>query len=106
MSCDRLFVCHDCGHIFTSPTNDFNMSVDPCSEDAECPRCRSDNFDEAVQCSECEDYFDDEDLNSGFCKSCLTKLATEHAAEFVMRDPSIRSDFAWWLRDKLRHEGR
>lgn len=101
-----MWICNDCGHTFEEPVNEQNRSVSVESEYAECPRCGSDDFDEAFVCTGCGKWFADTDLYYGLCKSCLADKAKEYAAEFVMNDPSIRSDFAWWLKDKLEREGR
>lgn len=103
--CDVMYICKDCGHVFEHPTDDFNRSANPYDEDAACPRCRSDNYDEAVRCKDCEDWFAEGDTYYGLCKSCLAEKAKEYAHEFVMADPSVRSDFAWWLADRLKREG-
>lgn len=102
---DVMYICYDCGHVFKNPTNDYNESVPEDDEYAACPHCRSDYFGEAVQCKDCEEWFAEDDTYYGRCKSCLAEKAKEYAHEFVMGDPSVRSDFAWWLADRLKREG-
>ena len=97
-----MYVCNDCGHVFEHPANRYNMAVSVEDEDAQCPSCGSDDFDNAEQCEKCGEWFASKDMDYCLCKKCLGEAAKEHAAEYVMNDPDVRDNFSWWVRRKYR----
>ena len=71
-----MFKCIDCGHIFEE--GEEGVYYDdrgefwgvPCRERIMCcPVCYGD-YDEAVECERCGEWFYEEELTDGLCKNC------------------------------------
>ena len=75
-----MYICKKCGEIFDEP--DVMRFVEHHGEYDEpwavdyCPECGSDEFEEAECCSNCGEYFAEEDVYGGMCENCVKDALT------------------------------
>lgn len=70
-----MWKCKDCGAVFEEPlqerwTDRFEGQTYG-GIDEYCPECKSQEFEEAIPCLECNEFVGESELHNGICKSCL-----------------------------------
>ena len=76
-----MFKCYDCNETFSEPRNYTEkmgeyFGVPAYAEFSCCPHCGS-NFDEAIQCEKCGEWFFEDELTEGYCEICVEELEEE-----------------------------
>lgn len=72
-----MYVCLHCGHRFSNPVKyQYNKSVRMYDEDAACPNCGSEDFEQAGHCLKCGEDFPLDEMIGSVCKSCVEKAMT------------------------------
>lgn len=72
-----MYVCLHCGHRFTNPVKyQYNKSVRMYDEDAACPNCGSEDFEQAGHCIKCGKDFPLDEMVGSICKECVEKAQT------------------------------
>lgn len=70
-----MYKCKDCGHVFEDYTTETlsEYSNGQCYQEviAGCPECHSENFDEAIKCAYCGEYFLPIEIDGNMCDGCL-----------------------------------
>ena len=77
-----MFICLHCGHQFTNPTNRYNKAINRWEDDAECPNCGSEDFEEAEECVECGALKCADYLINGMCEDCIKEAAHDMRTVF------------------------
>lgn len=72
-----MYICLHCGHKFTNATNRYNRIVNRWEDDAECPNCGSEDFEEAEECVECGALKGADNLIHGMCDDCINIAAED-----------------------------
>lgn len=72
-----MYICLHCGHKFTNATNRYNRIVNRWEDDAECPNCGSEDFEEAEECVECGALKMSDNLIHGMCDDCINIAAED-----------------------------
>lgn len=72
-----MYICLHCGHQFTNATNRYNRIVNRWEDDAECPNCGSEDFEEAEECVECGALKGADNLIHGMCDDCINIAAED-----------------------------
>lgn len=80
-----LWCCAKCGDTFKHPYYDEK------AEDYKSPCCCSCDFDEAVKCEICGEYFSEDKLHGGACDDCITEKTTDYDFLFEVESEDIRS---------------
>lgn len=83
------YICLNCGEVFHDPEHvhgDIILNV-MCGGDLVCPNCHSDNYDEAVCCAVCGEYYPEGETYDGYCENCLCEVSTaENVLDFCEDD--------------------
>ena len=77
-----MFKCYDCEATFSEPriyTEKMgeHFGVPAYASFSCCPECGG-NFDEAVQCKECNEWFFDDELTDGVCDECIEEIKAKY----------------------------
>lgn len=73
-----MYICLHCGHTFETPVKYmYNTAVKMWDEDASCPNCGSEDFEEAAECRECGALRSADSLIDGLCEGCLQEAASD-----------------------------
>lgn len=69
-----MYICLECGAVFEEPETWEEGRGEfwgfPCSETVSgCPECGGD-YEEALQCAECGEWFFTDELDDGLCEDC------------------------------------
>lgn len=81
-----MYICRDCGEIFSEPetyTENHPYGMGYASETFGCCPCCGGDYEEAVKCADCEEYFLQDDLNNGMCEYCVNNAREEIAKAVV-----------------------
>lgn len=70
-----MYICMDCHYRFDTPTV-MHEGGYPEEQTEHCPNCRSMDFEEISECTECGNEFLEENLNHGLCEECVKNAAT------------------------------
>ena len=73
-----MYKCIDCGAVFEEPATWEEYRGEywgcPCSETMSgCPECRGD-YEEAVECTRCGEWYFSGELEDGLCEDCQSEL--------------------------------
>ena len=128
-----MYICTQCNHIFEEGErkvvheNQGECFGFPATESfSVCPICEGE-YEEAVKCSICEEYYLEEDLTNGICDECLDKevdydkvlkflVSTEELKSFVFDffftkkvfgdglEKAINDELTWWFKRKVFDE--
>ena len=82
-----MYICRDCGEIFSKPetyTENHPYGMGYASETFGCCPCCGGDYEEAVKCADCGEYFSDDELIDGMCEHCL-KMAREEIAKVIAK---------------------
>ena len=72
-----MYICLHCGHHFENPVKyQYNKSVRMYDEDAACPNCGSEDFEQAGHCLKCGEDFSLDEMVGSVCKECVEKAQT------------------------------
>ena len=72
-----MYVCLHCGHRFANPVKyQYNKSVRMYDDDAACPNCGSEDFEQAGHCLKCGEDFQLDEMVGSICKGCVEKAMT------------------------------
>lgn len=66
------YMCCNCGAVIDE--EDMSVYWDEDGKDERCPKCGGGDFEEAVKCLFCEEYFFESDLNNELCEDCIKGL--------------------------------
>lgn len=82
-----MFICKECGHVFSEPG--YYEESRPYGEAdvyetfSCCPCCKGD-YEEAVQCECCEEYFSKDEMEyNDICPTCIESYQKKIAKSFV-----------------------
>lgn len=97
-----MLICVDCGHVFdesevfvVQETLDCIDGVPYRETHCTCPECNGD-YEVAVQCKKCGEWFKWDDLVSGYyCSKCMADLLSDYdlLVEFAKGDEDAFADF-------------
>ena len=94
-----MYICLDCGRTFSDPYYigiDYDAGNEPVFV---CPHCHKMNYHEAVYCTECETWYDEESVkvHEGICETCLDRFYTSYLGlKMLQENPMMRKDFMKW----------
>lgn len=73
-----MYKCMDCGEVFDEYTADWKVH-----DEMACPSCYSTDYDDAMQCKKCGDWFTDDEGVSELCDDCLEfyKISYRHSPQ-------------------------
>lgn len=96
-----MWYCRNCDSRF----EDFDEEMERVSNDpvmdipyGVCPYCGSDDFVNAIQCNECGEWYDEDDLVGGLCHECLAEAMNDIdlLKDYLEASEQIE-DFAEWV---------
>lgn len=95
-----MYKCLECRHIFDE--GEEQRWVEPHGEHmAGCPVCGC-AYDEAYQCDRCGTYHLSDELYSGFCADCITKIAMPRVlADYAESNTLIAEEFYSYYYDSF-----
>lgn len=94
-----MFKCSDCGRVFEYTSYRSDHVQENIYEAVDCcPHCRSDNYNEVVQCECCRDDFVDDSKMLPICDHCMEQLEKE-IREFEGQTGLSRTVFCDFLQD-------
>lgn len=70
-----MYSCNECGELFAEPETiyddvPYGSQMVRCASGSVCPYCNGD-YSNAVQCDECGDYTNENELYGGLCEYCI-----------------------------------
>ena len=69
-----MYICSKCGEVFDELLREEER---PCSDFPEtetwyyCPKCHSDDYEEAVKCLICDEWHKESECDEGVCEECI-----------------------------------
>ena len=107
-----MYKCIECGHLFedgeqaTYRENQGECFGYPAYEEFNCcPVCKGD-YEEAVQCEKCGEYFFEDELLSGICESCLDSSIDYNSAFDYIAERQELKEFIISYYEFLRKKGK
>jgi DNA-directed RNA polymerase subunit RPC12/RpoP len=70
-----MYKCRDCGKVFENAEEKGTRGeyLPECT----CPHCGSEDYDKAIECEECGEYYLADDLTEGVCPECIKGFAND-----------------------------
>lgn len=77
----KKFICEKCGKVFSEcgTHNEYHPYGDGCAAEswACCPSCGSEDFEEAIECKRCGEYFAESKSDYDICADCQKEVMKE-----------------------------
>ena len=104
-----MYICNECKTVFDDIDREVINTIDYYQEyGSVCPHCRSDQFEEAVYCPVCDEYYTYDDFDGyneetskkpwyhhegDICRKCVEEIFTPELAMEFLKDYELEKEF-------------